>query len=130
MISKEFSKFDLDGIHSFLDPCQPHLLFTITKKITRYVLAKNQFSWCSPTQLCKKLSSIINFFGWKVTLFSLQLEYQQRTNSAPIAYKQHTGQNGLWTILWTLNHYQRNVIILYTTVHVWLQRADDIGHIF
>jgi hypothetical protein len=44
---KEFSKLHLDGIHSFLDPRQPVCLFTITKKVTRYLLAKNQFSWCS-----------------------------------------------------------------------------------
>jgi hypothetical protein len=32
----EFSKLDLDGIPSFLDPHQPAGLFTIAKNVIRY----------------------------------------------------------------------------------------------
>ena len=40
------------------------------------------------------------------------------------------GQTGLWTILWTLNHYRRDVLFLCAIVHIWLHRADITYYAF
>jgi hypothetical protein len=55
--------FRFSGIHSFLDPSRPVCLFTITKKVTRYLLDINQFSWCS-------LNPIVNICAHTMHLFA------------------------------------------------------------